>query len=122
MAASPYGYWAYNQSRNGLEGAASTVEELDDGRLVLVKDPTLPAVLEDQYIMHALQTSRAARADFTRLFPLLDPASQERLTTLIVDNPRASALIRSNQDFADAVQHQNVTSGVRTRLAPALTI
>jgi hypothetical protein len=120
VAASPYGYWAYNQSRNGLVGATSTILELDDGRDVLVKDPTLPAVLEDQYIMYALQTSRAARADFTRLFPLLDPASQERLTALIIDNPRASALIRSDQDFADAVQNQNVTAGVRTRLTPAL--
>jgi len=121
VAASPFGFWAFNNGRkNGLVGAASTFELLSDGRVVLVKDPTLPAVLEDQFILYAISHSRAARFDFCRLFSTLDPASQERLTDLILFNKRDSALIRSDQDFADALQKNEVTSGVRTRLTPAL--
>jgi hypothetical protein len=121
LAASPYGYWTFNNTRNGLVGGPSTLEELPDGRYVIQKDPELPAVLEDDFILYAISHSRRARADFCRLFPDLDPVSQERLTDLILLNKRSSALILSDQEFADAVQHENVTSGVRTRLTPALT-
>lgn len=120
MATSPYGYWNFNNGRNGLVGGPSTVEELPDGRLVVVKDPDLPAILEDQFILHALHTSRRARADFTRLFPDLDVVSQTRLTEMLLTNKREAALILSDQAFADAIQHQNVTSGVRVSLSPAL--
>jgi len=118
--AKPYGYWTYNNRRNGLKGGPSSVVLLPDGRPVLQKYEGNPALLPDDMILYALRHSRQARADFSRLFPDLDPVSQERLTTLIVENPRDSALIRSDMDFADAVQHANVTAGVRTRITPAL--
>jgi hypothetical protein len=120
--ASPYGYWDYNNGLNGLVGAPSTVEETPDGRPVLVKDPTLPAVLEDQFILNALSHSRQARKDFSRLFPTLDPVSQDRLADLILTNKRAASLVLSDQDFADAIQQQEVTSGVRVKLAPAIRV
>ena len=122
MATSPYGYWVYNGGRNGLEGAASTVEELPDGRYVMVKDPTYPALLEDQCILHALSHVRQARADFCRLFPTLNVASQERLAQLILLNKRSASLILSDQAFADAIQNEEVTSGVRVSLSAALRI
>ena len=120
MANSPYGYWAYNNGRNGLIGGPTTVEELPDGRLVLVKDPNLPAILEDQFILYALHTSRRARADFNRIFPDLDAVSQARLAEMLLTNKREAALVLSDQAFADAIQHRNVTSGVRVSLSPAL--
>lgn len=106
------GFWEYN-GKNGLQGAASTFEELPDGRVVTVKNPDNPAVLEDEFIAYCLRTSRQARNDFCRLFPALDAESQERLTTLISQNPRATALLRDSQDFHDAVQQSQVTGGVR---------
>ncbi len=121
MAANPFGYWTYNSGRNGLKGGPTTLLQLPDGRVVAQKYEGNPALLEDEFILYALRHSRRARADFCRFFPDLDPVSQGRLTDLILLNPRASALIRSDQDFADAIQHENVTSGVRTRLTPALT-
>jgi len=108
------GFWKYN-GRNGLQGAASTYNELPDGRIVVVKDPDNPAVLEDTFIAYCLRTSRQARADFCRLFPSLDAESQARLTALVEQNPRATGLLRDSQDFADAVQHAEVTAGVSPR-------
>jgi hypothetical protein len=121
VAANPYGYWTYNGRRNGLKGGPSSLVELPDGRYVIQKYEGNPALLEDEFILYAISHSRQARADFCRFFPDLDPVSQERLTDLILRNPRASALVLSDQEFADALQHENVTSGVRTRLTPALT-
>jgi hypothetical protein len=112
---SEFGYWEY-AGKNGLLGVANTEEELSDGRILTVKDPDNPAVLQDKFILYILRTSRQGRADFSRLFPILDSDSQDRLTTLILSNPRASSLLLNEQDFADAVQHKNVTTGVRTRL------
>lgn len=121
MAANPFGYWTYNGRKNGLKGGPSTAVQLPDGRIVVQKYEGNPALLEDEFIMYALSHSRRARADFCRFFPDLDPVSQNRLTDLILLNPRASQLILSDQEFADAIQHENVTSGVRTRLTPVLT-
>ena len=114
-----YGYWEFG-GKNGLEGKISTQVELPDGRILTQKDPDLPAVLEDSFILYALRTSRIARNDFTRLFPTLDEDSQDRLTTLILRNKRASSLILDDQAFADALQHNQVTAGVRTRLSRAI--
>jgi hypothetical protein len=111
-----YGFWEFN-GKNGLEGKASSYTELPDGRYVLIKDADFPAVLEDHDIAHCLQTSRIARRDFTRLFSDLHGDSQERLTTLVLQNPRATALIRNDQDFHDALQHENVTEDIRLRLS-----
>jgi hypothetical protein len=109
---SNWGYWEFN-GRNGLVGKASTTEELPDGRVITIKDPDLPAVLEDNDILHCLQRSRQARHDFDRLFPGLDAESQARLTTLIESNPRVSSLIESPQDWHDAVQREDVVSSTR---------
>ncbi len=100
---SPFLSWTFS-GQNGLTGAPSTYQELPDGRRLLLKDPDLPAVLEDRFILHALQTSRRARWDFCALFPGLDPISQERLTNLIMRNKRASRLILSEHAFAEAIQ------------------
>ena len=116
---SEYGYWEYG-GKNGLVGSASTEVELSDGRILTQKDPDNPAVLDDATILYTLRTSRIARSDFSRLFPSLDDASQERLTTLILRNKRASSLILDDQDFTDALQHENVTAGVRTRMSRAI--
>lgn len=79
---------------------------LDDcfGRSVTQPDETEPAVLSAVNILNALQTSRVARADFRRLFPTLSAGAQARLTTLLEENPRVSALITSDQHWADAEQ------------------
>ena len=111
-----YGFWLFN-GKNGLQGAESTIVELSDGRRVVQKDPENPAVLEDDHIAYALRTSRQARADFCRLFPELDGESQERLTNLILKNPRATALLSADQAFLDAIQKKGVVEGVRTRFA-----
>lgn len=108
------GFWEYNNT-NGLLGAASTFEELPDGRVVVVKNPDNPVILEDEFIAYCLRTSRQARADFCRLFPTLDVESRERLTNLINTFKRATSLLRDSQDFADAVQQADVTSGVHPR-------
>lgn len=115
MADENLGFWEFS-NKNGLQGAASTREELPDGRVVLVKDPDNPAVLEDDDIAYCLRTSRRARYDFCRLFPELDAQSQERLTQLIEDNPRATSLLRDSQDFFDMIQRDDVTSGIRSRV------
>lgn len=118
---SVYGYWDYG-GKNGLEGAPNTTEILPDGRLLTVRDPDFPAVLQDKFILYALSHVRRARADFCSLFPTLDPISQERLTNLILLNKRSASLILSDHGFADAIQHKQVTAGVRTRLARALRV
>lgn len=110
-----YGFWAFGVTC-GLLGAASTREELPDGRIVTVKDPDFPAVIEDAFITHALRTSRQARHDFNRLFPLLDPVSQERLLLLIQTHRYACGLEIDVQTLVDQVVYASATAGVRTRL------
>jgi len=115
-----FGYWTVS-GRNGLQGGPSTLEELPDGRPLLVKYEGNPAVLEDDYILYALSHIPQARVSFSKLFPFLDEVSQMRLANLILFNKRASALIRSDTDFYDAVQHAEVTAGVRTLIQPSLS-
>lgn len=107
-----WGFWTY-AGKNGLKGVASTRETLPDGRVVIVKNPTNPAVLEDDWILHILSTVRQARADYMRLFPDLLPEEQDRLTTLIESNPARAALIRDTQAYNDMLQRVEVTSGIR---------
>lgn len=111
---SPYGFWTFD-GKNGLKGVASTQEVLHDGRVLTVKDPDNPAILEDVDILHALRTSRVARDHFCMIFPTLLPEEQERLSDLIQSNKRASRLLITSQGFADAVQRDSVSAGVRTR-------
>lgn len=119
--ASPYGFWDFG-GKNGLEGAPSTLEELPDGRMVIVKDPDFPAVLEDEFILYTLSHSMPARNSFTWLFPSLDAVSQQRLTDLILGNRRRAALVLDDQKFVDMLQKLDVTSGVRTRLQQAVRV
>lgn len=115
---SNFGYWEF-AGMNGLIGGPSTEVTLPDGRVLTVKDPELPAVLQDKFILDGLSHSRQARHDFTRLFPDLDPVSQDRLTTLVNQNPRQAVLVVSDQDFLDAIQARSISAGVRTRLPTA---
>jgi len=108
---SNFGYWQFN-GRNGLLGAADTQEELPDGRIATIKDPENPTVLQDEYILLILRTVKQARFDFTRLFPDLDVDSQDRLTNLVLSNPRLSSLMVDDQSLMDALQKKDVTSGV----------
>lgn len=98
-------YWTFD-GKVALEGVEGVVVSLDDcfGRSVTQPDEDEPAVLSAVEILNALQTSRAARADFRRLFPTLSAGAQARLTTLLEENPRVSALITSDQHWADAEQ------------------
>lgn len=109
-----YGFWAFGNTC-GLFGAASTVEQLVDGRLVTVKNPDFPAVIETAFIVNALRTSRQARADFNRLFPTLDQVSQDRLLSILETHKYACRLEIDQQALADQTQHAQTTSGVRTR-------
>lgn len=110
-----YGFWAFGVTC-GLLGAASTREELPDGRILTVKNPDFPAVIEDAFIANALRTSRQARHDFNRLFPLLDQVSQERLLLLVQTHRYACGLEIDSQALSDQIQHAQVTAGVRTRV------
>jgi hypothetical protein len=109
-----YGFWAFGTTC-GLLGAASTIEELADGRLLTVKDPDFPAVVETAFIVNALRTSRQARNDFNRLFPTLDQVSQERLLDILATHKYACGLEIDQQALADQTQHAQTISGVRTR-------
>ena len=108
---SSYGFWLYN-SKCGLVGKASTLVELPNGSKLLKKDPDEPAVMEDADILYCIGHSPRARYDFNWLFPTLDANSQYRLTLMLAQNPRVSQLLGSDQNFADHVQHVEVTSGV----------
>lgn len=110
-----YGFWTFD-NRNGLAGYASTIETLPDGRKVIVLNPENPAVLEDAFIINALQTSPKARNDFNIIFPTLLPGEQERLSNLLTDNPRESLLDTDPQTYNDNIQKYDVTAGVHVRL------
>lgn len=115
----PFGFWTFGK-HNGLQGGASTQVEMPDGRKVIQRDPDNPAVLEEYFIVNALSSSLVARRDFTRLFPTLDAASQERLTKLVRRNPRPCALLLNDQNFLDAIQASEIAAGVRTRMPMAI--
>lgn len=107
-----YGYWTFG-GKNGLAGVSGTYAALEGdcfGRTVYTPDPDNPAVLSDEDILYALRTSRRARYDFQRLFPALLPEEQDRLTTLLEENPRISALMENDQTLTDAIQSNDVRS------------
>ena len=112
----PYGYWTINGSLNGLFGGESSLEELEDGRTVIVKDAEYPAILEDDFILNAISKSRTARADFNRIYPTLDPVSKRRLDNLLSQHPQQARLMQSTQSYLDEVQAQNIRQGVRVRM------
>jgi hypothetical protein len=104
-------YWRFD-SKIGLAGVEGTVTVVDDcySRRVYTPNPTNPAVLSDDIILYALRTSRRARSDFNRIFPTLLPDEQERLTTLLAENPRLSALNMDDNTFHDRIQSKDVRS------------
>lgn len=106
-----YGYWSFD-GKNGLAGVNGTYEDLSDcfGRAVFHPDPDNPAVLSDENILYALRTSRRARADFRKLYPSLRAEEQERLSTLLEQNPRISALIEDDKTYTDRLQAEDVRS------------
>lgn len=110
-----YGFWNYG-GRNGLKGAASTLEVLPDGRRVIVKDPVNPALLEDEFIVYSLQRVPQARHDFNRLFPTLLPDEQARYVNLFAANPRAAAPMLDEQTFYDNLQLAANTAGIHLNL------
>ena len=105
----PYGFWTFG-GKNGLEGIANTTRDLPDGRVQIVPDPDFPAVLPDDYILYSLQHAPSARSQFETLFPNLDPRSKLRLTELVARNRYLTRLIRSDQDFTDAIQQKDILS------------
>ena len=111
-----YGYWTFGNGQNGLKGAASTIEVLPDGRRVIVRDPQNPALLEDEFIIYALQRVPQARHDFNRLFPSLLPEEQERYVTLFANNPRAAYPLLNDQTFSDNLQLAANTAGIYLNL------
>jgi len=102
-------YWTFD-SKVGLKGVEGTVTVVDDcfGRKVYTPDPTNPAVLTDDVILYALRTSRRARSDFNRIFPTLLPEEQERLSNLLAQNPRISALNMDDNTFHDRIQSNDI--------------
>lgn len=112
MASSPYGFWTFG-GKNGLVGGPSTTEELSDGRKITHKHESLPAVLQDEFILDILSHSPQARVDFERIFPTLDQISQARLTDLITKNRQLAKLVVCEQDYLDNIQRVQVTSSVR---------
>jgi len=100
-------YWSWDNNRtNGLKGVDGRIVALSDcnGQELYQPDPNNPAVLNGETILYALRMSKAARADFVRLFPTLLPEEQERLTLLLEQNPRESALVTDNNTYNDNIQ------------------
>lgn len=93
-------YWIRPNGMNALKGVPGDLEN--------------PPNTRDEDIIFAIQNSRAARLEFDQIFPALLPAEQDRLTTLINDNPRRSKLHRTLQEFMDTDQTRRVREGVRT--------
>lgn len=120
--AGKYGYWTFN-NKNALVGAPTTIVYGDDGTPYYHKDPELPAVLQDEYIINAIMTSSVARVQFNQLYPTLDSRSQQRLSDLLKRFPRAQQQLdspwlnnRSPQALADAEQKKQVTAGIHTNV------
>ena len=111
----PYGFWTFD-GQNALYGAESTTETLADGRIVVHKDPDYPAVVEDEFILYALRTSRQARSDFDRILPTMDVVSKRRLTELVEKYPIALQIFTDDQAVSDEIQRRATRQGVRVGL------
>jgi|GEM_PF-3882481 len=69
-------------------------------------DPENPIRLADCFILHALQHSMKARADFEALYPTLFPCEQERFELLMEESPYLFKLVLDERDDADAFQRR----------------
>jgi hypothetical protein len=107
MASLPYGYWTYG-TRNGLEGAESTLKELPNGQVVRLKDPDHPCVLEDEFILFAVRNDLNARRQFFTLLPTMDAVSQERLNGLVGRYPSAFNVTLDSTTLSDNIQMKGV--------------
>ena len=109
-----FGFWDWNNgSKCALVGGPSTIKTMPDGRQIVVKDPNLPAVLEDEFIIYALRTSQQARNDFNRLVPNLDSVSKARCMKLSTGPTQTQTyLVRSQQAQGDAIQAAEVRAGI----------
>lgn len=104
MEAKPYGWWTWNNHKNGLAGVPD--------------DPDNPAVLHEDYIIYSLKTSKVAVVQFERLFPTLLPEEQDRLLDMLDRHPFAKRLFRDNQIFYDMLTRQSARQGIRTSTGP----
>lgn len=111
----PYGYWTIGHL-NGLYGGESTIEELPDGRMMYVKDPQAPAVLEDKQILWAVQNDHNALRQFNEMLPNMDPISQQRLLGLKQKYPNAFVLQIDPMVLSDTIQRKEVTAGVHLEI------
>ncbi len=93
-------YWTRVNGKNALKGVPGDVDN--------------PPNTSDEDIIFALQHSRDARTDFDLVFPSLSPEEQDRLTTLVQDNPARSQLWRTMQSFTDVEQNRRNREGVHT--------
>lgn len=94
------GYWIAVNGRNLLKGVPGDADN--------------PPRLTDVAIVNALQSSVQARVEFDQIFDALLPEEQDRLRTLVEDNPRITQLKRDYGSFLDDVQKRQVTQVVRT--------
>ena len=94
------GYWTGPNGQNLLKGVPG--------------DASNPPRLSDETIIFALQRSRQARVEFDLVFDALLPEEQDRLSTLVNDNPARSKLVRDSQDYLDDVQKRRNTETIRT--------
>ena len=84
------GYWTEAGGRNLLKGVPGDVDN--------------PPRLTDEMILFAIQHSQVARVEWDRVLPGLLQAEQDRLNTILADNPWRSRLLISNQSAADRQQ------------------
>jgi hypothetical protein len=109
----PFGFWTYGQSANGLQGGATTIETLPDGREVRVKYPGNPARLEDEFILWAVRNNPVARTQYFDMIPTLDQPSQERLNGLVEKHPDYFQWPKVDQmTMEDGIQRKEVRAGV----------
>jgi len=81
-------------------------------------DPDNPIMLQDCFILHAIQHSHKARKDFCDLYPSLFPCEKERFDILFEDNPLLTNLVVDMTTNEDRFQRRMndipvYTSGVR---------
>jgi len=112
--AQPYGFWTFGAAQvNGLQGGPTTLETLPDGRVVRVKYPGNPAVLEDEFILWTVRNNPVARRQYFDLLPTMDQVSQERLTALAQKHPDYFQWPKVDETtMDDNIQKKEVRAGV----------
>jgi hypothetical protein len=83
-------YWILSSGTNTLKGCEC--------------DPDNPIVLQDCFILDALEHSQLARTDFCKLYPALWPCEKERFDLLFRDNPGLVFLVKDCTTSEDTFQ------------------